>query len=475
MASLQSLLLGKLDYVYVTATRRSRFFSHGWGEESIEQAHRLVETLERQGTEETFPDIDRLIPADADQASNVDEDIEPEDDGIEFAHASEADACSISTSSSAGSDSSPDQKMKEGHNDDDNDDDDDDDDNNESKGSYEAQTWSFVSPCADFLPKESQTARVLVVSPPRTVQARGVLILVAGTGEVSFWRRKKFIAKPLAAKGFVSIILESVFYGSRAPVTQKRYFWRTVGDYLLHMPVTVVEVAKLAKYAKQTYPGLPIGLVGSSLGGSMAAGALPSVMREFQSLDKESPQEQRGRLEETPITLCTFLPPSRTASILSSAIAYFIDFRALQRDGAGLRTIKEVRERILHLCESHQLGRYFSLLPESEYKRTAFTCFRGRHDNYVRPNEVTLTHGIIEPLVSSARLVDVSGGHVWNIMRTGKVVPPAVEEAFSRSCADYPNPMKTIPVFHETGSDLTDENENCNVTNRDCPGPLCQV
>lgn len=83
-----------------------------------------------------------------------------------------------------------------------------------------------------MLPEESHTAYVQLVVPkswdaphadgaPHWAKHRPVTVVLAGTGEQRFQRRRHFLAYPLARAGVASLILESPFYGARKPPNQK--------------------------------------------------------------------------------------------------------------------------------------------------------------------------------------------------------------------------------------------------------------
>jgi Alpha/beta hydrolase domain containing 18 len=89
-----------------------------------------------------------------------------------------------------------------------------------------------------MLPIESHIARFQIVRPLPSLgkgstltaeeaavregmlQEKPVAIILAGTGEQGYQRRRHFTACPLARLGVSSIILESPYYGSRRPAKQ---------------------------------------------------------------------------------------------------------------------------------------------------------------------------------------------------------------------------------------------------------------
>ncbi|GBG31630.1 Protein ABHD18 [Hondaea fermentalgiana] len=308
----------------------------------------------------------------------------------------------------------------------------------------EVRICSFDSPCADWLPEETRKAYAMIVSPPEGVEIRGVLIQAAGTGEEGFSLRRKQVAEPLATEGFVSIILQNTFYGRRRANDQTAFYIATVGRFLLQLPTTLIEFAKLAKYAKLTYPGVPIGLTGTSFGGSVAMSAFPSVVDEFRALDK-------GTGTQTPIALCTFLPPARSESLFESVFKRIMDFQALVVDKDGYRTVEEATARLGEIFVPRELSRFFVLLGHHKPSQTAFTNVRALHDHYVRPSECQVGYETVLPFVASGRLVDVSGGHCSNILQTSKILPKAILETFEM-LESLPSPVES-----ESGSDAAEK------------------
>lgn len=100
----------------------------------------------------------------------------------------------------------------------------------------------FPSPFASALPPECQRACFQVVTPTvwqhhhhdaslnaeeETVREemsrlRPIVIVLAGTGEQGYDRRRHLISYPLARLGIASLVFESPFYGKRRPAGQVR-------------------------------------------------------------------------------------------------------------------------------------------------------------------------------------------------------------------------------------------------------------
>jgi hypothetical protein len=133
----------------------------------------------------------------------------------------------------------------------------------------------FVSPLAVYepglLPSESENARFQVILPKKRPRLPSVCLHLAGTGDHLFWRRRNFIAKPLAReKGIASVLLENPYYGSRKPKTQFQSYLNHVSDVFIMGSALVIESALLLDWClKEGFQAL--GITGISMGGHMAS------------------------------------------------------------------------------------------------------------------------------------------------------------------------------------------------------------
>ncbi len=84
------------------------------------------------------------------------------------------------------------------------------------RGGLRLTTGRFRSPLAASLPERARVARFWWLR-PASGEDEPVWVHMAGTNE-SGPRRRLFVARPLAARGVSSLILENPFYGVRAPV-----------------------------------------------------------------------------------------------------------------------------------------------------------------------------------------------------------------------------------------------------------------
>ena len=99
---------------------------------------------------------------------------------------------------------------------------------------------TFLSPFATGLPSECRQACFQVITPmywqnhhhdaslsaeeegvrEKMRRLRPIVIVLAGTGEQGYDRRRHLISYPLARLGIASLVLESPFYGKRRPAGQ---------------------------------------------------------------------------------------------------------------------------------------------------------------------------------------------------------------------------------------------------------------
>lgn len=132
----------------------------------------------------------------------------------------------------------------------------------------------FKSPLASLAPRmlpiESETAHFQLVLPNNWTTQKPVCIHLAGTGDHFFWRRRHFMAQPLAKEcNIASIILENPFYGYRKPKNQQRSTVNYVSDIFVMGAALMVECVALLLWCERHGYG-PLGITGVSMGGHMA-------------------------------------------------------------------------------------------------------------------------------------------------------------------------------------------------------------
>ena len=152
------------------------------------------------------------------------------------------------------------------------------------------QEGTFDTPFEDtsLLPLESHVGRFQLVTPKlwTTVEAnsqhpagsvaataarRPIAVLLAGTGEHGYTRRRVFMSYALAKAGVASLILESPFYGMRRPPGQRASKLRRVSDLPVLGRVTIEEAQGLVQWLRASKLFGPIALAGTSMGGLHAA------------------------------------------------------------------------------------------------------------------------------------------------------------------------------------------------------------
>ncbi len=137
------------------------------------------------------------------------------------------------------------------------------------EGSYPA-----LSLYENYIPKESRTGRFQLITPTswkknkdstpndssssseirvrqEMCRTRPIVILLAGTGEQGFQRRRHCVAYPLARLGIASLILESPYYGSRKPKSQHGSKLATLMDLPLLGRITIEETRSLVKWLRR--------------------------------------------------------------------------------------------------------------------------------------------------------------------------------------------------------------------------------
>ncbi|XP_066911686.1 protein ABHD18-like [Clytia hemisphaerica] len=132
----------------------------------------------------------------------------------------------------------------------------------------------FRSPLASLAPKmlplESETAHFQLVIPNNWNTQKPLTIQLAGTGDHFFWRRRQFMAAPLAKDyNIASIILENPFYGYRKPKNQSRSAVNHVSDIFVMGAALMLECCTLLFWCEEQGYG-PLGITGVSMGGHMA-------------------------------------------------------------------------------------------------------------------------------------------------------------------------------------------------------------
>eukprot|EP01029_Cantina_marsupialis_P016746 TRINITY_DN3746_c1_g1_i2.p1 TRINITY_DN3746_c1_g1~~TRINITY_DN3746_c1_g1_i2.p1 ORF type:complete len:669 (+),score=172.77 TRINITY_DN3746_c1_g1_i2:227-2008(+) len=96
------------------------------------------------------------------------------------------------------------------------------------------------------------------------------VVILPGTGESGYTRRRASLALPLSEKGITSIILEGPFYGKRRPPKLHGSKLKTVSDLPLLGRATIIEATAVLEWLKkQGY--WPLVVMGVSMGGLHSA------------------------------------------------------------------------------------------------------------------------------------------------------------------------------------------------------------
>jgi len=134
----------------------------------------------------------------------------------------------------------------------------------------------FISPLNKYmpngLPSESERAHFQMILPKKWKSStyKPICVHLAGTGDHHFWRRRHFMALPLAKENNIgSIILENPFYGYRKPKRQVRSCVNHVSDIFVMGAALLMEVVTLFLWLQRNDYG-PFGITGVSMGGHMA-------------------------------------------------------------------------------------------------------------------------------------------------------------------------------------------------------------
>jgi len=177
---------------------------------------------------------------------------------------------------------------------------------------------SFPAPpeTAALLPPASRVARFQLVAPPAWRRGGPAALLLPGTGEQGFTRRRHFLAYPLASQGVATVILEGPFYGARRPAGMVASKLRALCDLPLLGLSTMLEARALVAWLKGELGASAVVLAGTSMGGlhaAMTASLLP----------------------RTPVGALSWLgPPSGVGVFTGGSLACAVDWAALAA-GAG--------------------------------------------------------------------------------------------------------------------------------------------
>lgn len=202
---------------------------------------------------------------------------------------------------------------------------------------------AFAAPAEtrELLPPAARTARFELVTPSRWAAggARPVAVLLPGTGEQGFTRRRHWVSYPLAERGVASVILEGPFYGTRRPPAQAASKVRGLCDLPLLGLSTMLEARALVAWLRARGHGAVV-LAGGSMGGlhaAMTACLLPCAVGVASWLG----------------------PPSGVGVFTSGSLASAVNWRALAAGADKPR----VEEAVAHMERLLPVGCFQSALP----------------------------------------------------------------------------------------------------------------
>ncbi len=269
----------------------------------------------------------------------------------------------------------------------------------ERDGVLEVREGRFPSPEAELLqlPVESQEAVVRQVRPAGTERPPTCLHLAA-TGEFGYGRRMK-LARPLAAAGIGSLILENPYYGVRAPPDQHGPSVRTVADLLCMGRACVQEARSLLTcFRHGGYERL--GVSGFSMGGQIAAMTAAAVPFPVAGVPLAGSH-------------------SGTAVFLEGVLRYVVDWQALAPDGDREPAWGRL-EDLLDNMAVHTLP-----VPEAT---GACIVVAGARDAFVQPVSSQALHAHWE----GSELRWTPGGHVGGYLWSQGAYKTAIVDAFRR-------------------------------------------
>jgi pimeloyl-ACP methyl ester carboxylesterase len=266
-------------------------------------------------------------------------------------------------------------------------------------GEVEIRNGTFPSPEAELLalPNESLKAVLRQVRPPGQEQGP-VCIHLAATGEFGFARRMK-MARPLAAAGIGSMLLENPYYGTRAPPGQQGPSVRTVADLLVMGRACVQEARSILGWLNaQGHQHL--GVSGFSMGGqtaAMTAAACPFPVVAIPLAGSHS----------------------ATAVFLDGVLRYVVDWSALAPEGDHQRARDRLKELLNALAVS-------TLPPPTAAQACIVVC--GSRDAFVQPPSSRALHAHWP----GAELRWIPTGHVGGYLWNQKAYLQAIQDAFAR-------------------------------------------
>jgi hypothetical protein len=118
------------------------------------------------------------------------------------------------------------------------------------KSDFIVRTARCQSPGVAFLPRKSQELEVQCVLPTNSQPLRGVVVILPGTGDMSYFIRKCMMSIPLARHGIASVLPMCAFYGPRKPVDQTLHYLRHITDMAKLAAACLLEATALVRWCR---------------------------------------------------------------------------------------------------------------------------------------------------------------------------------------------------------------------------------
>lgn len=273
---------------------------------------------------------------------------------------------------------------------------------------YTKTRAEYQSPVAEFFPDEEncKTGYVEIITPKEIKKVKGVVLCVSYTGDQGFSFRRKNIAIPLAKKGYISISPLPPFMGKRRPKTQVDSYIRTLAELVISFHIQVIENAKILKWIREEYPGLNVGITGTSQGACMAS--MASLM------------------DNEPLALISYL-----GGFSAEGMCVFEAKMDLNKVDMNVKEMRSFLDKYnVQYCHDH-----FALrVRESDDKLISRHIF-ANGDKFISPRQRNRILSFFNELTSDSPIVDevkVKGGHLSCIMRSSKFLVPNIIETMEK-------------------------------------------
>jgi pimeloyl-ACP methyl ester carboxylesterase len=223
---------------------------------------------------------------------------------------------------------------------------------------------------------------------PTARPVKGAFVVLAASREEGYTTRE-LVWGALAREGYRVHLLENPYYGRRRSHGQSSASLSTVSEQLVMNVASVFEGGALVDWLARTHAGHPVGIVGYSMGGYMAA--LTSALY---------PRD---------IFTCVIASGAGAGPIFTEGLlARSVDFSRVSR------------ERLRAVLESVELVRY-----PAPRRSDAAVLVAGTRDGFVHPRDVERLHAHWR----GSRIVWKDAGHVSLLVRHHRALRNAVRDA----------------------------------------------